>query len=214
VKHGAGDPAGNAVRFRLIPPGPCTKIRNVFPAFADVKLNNASIRFALMMKKFVALIRVAVFARSSANTDVTLGTPLIMKHAPVINRSCGIEQLPLDGVTDITTGALVPNAIAHVNVLVNGPNALLSPDENVVVTVIVPAPPQHAAGNPLVDVVPNDADTGIVADIRLQLTGVTFTSATVVSATPSPFVSQLNVAAVVTVFPGLCSGTPVSASKP
>jgi hypothetical protein len=85
---------------------------------------------------------------------------------------------------------------------------------NVVVIVIVPAPPQHVGGNPLVDVVPNADDTGIVALIRLQLTGVTFTSATVDSATPLPSVSQLNVAAVVTVFPGLCSGTPVSASKP
>jgi len=214
VKHGVGDPAGNAVRFRLVPFGPDTKIRNVFPAFADVKLNNASIRFAFTIKKVVALILVAEFARSSANTDVTFGTPLIMKHAPVINTSCGTAQFPLDGVTDITIGALVPNANAHVTVLVNGPNTLLSPDENVVVIVIVPAPPQHAAGNPLVDVVPNDADTGIVALSRLQLTGVTFTSATTVSGIPSPFVSHANVAAVVTVFPGLCSGTPVSAENP
>jgi hypothetical protein len=126
-----------------------------------------------------------------------------MKHAPVINTSCGTEQLPLDGVTDITIGALVPNAIAHVTVLVNGPNALLSPDVNVVVTVTVPAPPQHAAGNPLDGVEPNDADTGIVALTRLQLTGVTLTNATTVSAIPSPFVSHDNVAAVDTVFPGL-----------
>jgi hypothetical protein len=214
VKHGVGEPAGNAVRFRLIPPGPCTKIRNVFPAFALVKLNNASIRNGLSIVKFTASIRVAEFARSIANTDVTFGTPLIMKHAPDISRSCGTEQLPLDGVTDNTTGALVPNATAHTAVLVNGPNALLSPDENVVVIKIVPAPPQHAAGNPLVEVVPNVADTGIVALTRLQLTGVTLTSATVVSAIPSPFVSHDNVAAVVTVLPGLCSGTPVSASKP
>lgn len=214
VKHGVGDPAGNAVRFRLMPPGPCTKIRNVFPAFALVKLNNASTRFAFNTVKFIAFILVAEFARSIANTDVTLGTPLIMKHAPEINRSCGTEQLPLDGVTDITTGALVPNAIAHTTVLVNGPNTLLSPDENVVVTVIVPAPPQHADGNPLVDVAPNVADTGIVALTRLQLTGVTLTSATTDSAIPSPFVSHANVAAVDTVFPGLCSGTPVSASNP
>src|SRR4029077_13853934 len=196
------------------PPGPCTKIRNVFPAFADVKLNNASTRFAFTVKKFVAFILVAEFARSIANTDVTFGTPLIMKHAPVINRSCGTAQFPLDGVTDITIGALVPNAIEHVTVLVNGPNALLSPDVNVVVTTIVPAPSQHVAGNPLVDVVPNVNDTGIVALIRLQLTGVPFTSATVDSGTPSPFVSHDNVAAVVTVFPGLSSGTPVSPSLP
>jgi hypothetical protein len=166
------------------------------------------------MKKFTAFILVAEFARSIANTDVTFGTPLIMKHAPVINRSCGTEQLPLDGDTDITIGALVPNAIVHTDVLVNGPKMLLSPSVNVVVTTIVPVPPQHVGGNPLVDVVPNAADTGIVALIKLQLTGVTFTSTTVDSGTPSPFVSHDNVAAVVTVFPGLCSGTPVSASKP
>ncbi|MGA9769037.1 MAG: hypothetical protein WBV94_08350, partial [Blastocatellia bacterium] len=64
----------------------------------------------------------------------------------------------------------------------NGPNTLLSPSVNVVVTVIVPAPPQHADGNPEVDVVPNAADTGIVALTRLQLTGVTFTNATTDSA--------------------------------
>jgi hypothetical protein len=200
--------------FLLVPFGPDTKIRNVFPAFALVKLNNASIRLLFTITNVVAFIRVAQFARSSANTDVTFGTPLIMKHAPVINRSCGIEQLPFDGVTDITIGALVPNASAHVTVLVNGPKILLSPSENVVVTVIVPAPPQHADGNPLVDVAPNDADTGIVALIRLQLTGVTAVSATTDSGIPSPFVSHASVAAVVTVFPGLCSGTPVSASNP
>jgi hypothetical protein len=166
------------------------------------------------MKKFVALILVAQFALSNANTDVTFGTPLIKKHAPVINMSCGTEQLPFDGVAENTTGALVPRASAHVTVLVNGPNALLSPAVNVVVIVIVPAPPQHAAGNPLVGVVPNDADTGIAAVSRLQLTGVTFTSATVVSAIPSPFVSQANVAAVVTVLPARCNGTPVSDWNP
>jgi len=214
VKHGVGDPAGNAVRFRLIPPGPCTKIRNVFPAFALVKLNSASTRNGLNTVKFTALILVAEFALSIANTDVTLGTPLMMKHAPDINRSCGTEQLPLPGDTEITTGALVPNATEHTAVRVNGPNALLSPDENVVVTVTVPAPPQHAAGNPLVDVVPNVADTGSVALTKLQLTGVTFTSATVDSGIPSPFVSHDNVAAVVTVLPSLCSGTPVSDSNP
>jgi hypothetical protein len=166
------------------------------------------------MKKAVALILVAQFARSSANTDVTFGTPLMMKHAPVISRSCATAQLPFAGVTEITTGALVPNANEQVTVLVNGPNALLSPDENVVVTTIVPAPPQQAAGNPVVDVVPKNADTGIVAVTRLQLTGDTFTNATVVSAIPSPFVSHDNVAAVVTVLPGLWIGMPVSPWNP
>ncbi len=32
--HPAGAPAGNVVRFRLVPPGPTRKIRNDFPAFA------------------------------------------------------------------------------------------------------------------------------------------------------------------------------------
>ncbi len=210
----AGDPATADVMLRLMPPGPCTKIRNVLPAFALPKLKNASKRFGLTRKNAVALILVAAFARSIANTDVTLGTPLITKHAPVINRSCDNAQLPFDGATEITTGALVPNAIAQVTVLVNGPNMLLSPSENVVVITIVPAPPQQADGNPEDDVVPNDPDTGIVALTRLQLTGVTFTNATVVSAIPSPFVSHDNVAAVVTVFPSLWIGMPVSPWKP
>ncbi|HST22110.1 MAG TPA: hypothetical protein VLR90_13385 [Blastocatellia bacterium] len=210
----AGAPATAVVMFRLIPPGPCTKIKNVFPAFALPKVKNASIRVGFTRKKAVALILVAALARSIANTDVTLGTPLITKHAPVINRSCGNAQLPLDGDTEITTGALVPNAIEQATVLVNGPNMLLSPSENVVVTTIVPAPPQHAAGNPEDDVVPNDADTGIVALTKLQLTGVTLTNATVVSAIPSPFVSHDNVAAVVTVLPGLWIGMPVSPWNP
>src|SRR6185369_7333109 len=63
-------------------------------------------------------------------------------------------------------------------------------------------------------VVPNNADVLITPVTRLQLTGVTLPSATVVSATPSPFVSQASVAAVVTVFPGLCSGNPVSPANP
>src|SRR5262245_45843042 len=212
--HPGGAPATAVVMFRLVPFGPDTKIKNVFPLFTLPKLNNASIRFALMITKFVALILVAVFARSSANTDVTFGTPLIMKQAPVINTSCGIPQLPFDGDTENTIGALAPNANAHTAVRVNGPNTLLSAPVNVVVTVTVPAPPQHAAGNPLDDVVPNVGDTGIVARTRLQLTGVTLVSATTDSGIPSPFVSHASVAAVVTVLPGRCSGTPVSSPKP
>jgi hypothetical protein len=137
-----------------------------------------------------------------------------MKHAPVISSSWITPHGPLDGVADITIGALVPNANEQGAVRVNGPNALLSPEENVVVTVTVPAPPQHAAGNPDDGVAPNDALTGIVARTRLQLTGVTLTSATTDSGIPSPFVSHANVAAVVTVFPGRCSGIPVSDWKP
>lgn len=212
--HPAGDPATAVVMFRLVPFGPLTKIRNVFPAFALPKLNRASISCAFKIWNATASIRVAGFARSNANTDVTFGTPLIMKHAPDINRSCGTAQLPSDGVTENTTGALVPRLIEHATVRVNGPKMLLSPDENVVVTNTVPAPPQHAAGNPLVEFGPNVADTGIVALTRLQLTGVTFVNVTTDSAIPSPFVSHDNVTAVVTVFPGLCNGSPVSASNP
>jgi hypothetical protein len=200
--------------LRLVPVGPDTNINNVLKALALPKLNSASIRLLSSIWKAVALILVAQFALSSANTDVTFGTPLMMKHAPVIIVFCGTAQLAFDGDMEITIGALVPSAMAQVTVLVNGPNALLSPDENVVVTVIVPAPPQHADGNPDVDVVPNDADTGIVPLTRLQLTGATFTNATTVSADPSPFVSHAIVAAVDTVLPGRCNGTPVSVWKP
>jgi hypothetical protein len=136
------------------------------------------------------------------------------KHAPVISTSCKIPHGPLDGVTDITTGALTPNANVHTLVRVNSPNMLLSPTENVVVTVIVAVPPQHAAGNPLVELGPNDALTGIVALTRLQFTGVTGPNTNVVSGIPSPFVSHASVAAVVTVFPGRCSGIPVSDVNP
>lgn len=221
-KHPAGCPATGVVNPRLVPPGPTTKITNVFPAFALPKLKCASNRFALMIVKSCAFIRLFRFVTSSANTDVTVpmmfGPPATncvnVKHAPVINTSCNTPQGPLDGVTDITTGALVPNASGHVTVRVNGPNTLLSPAVNVVVTVTVPGPPQHAAGNPDVDVDPNDALTGIVALNRLQLTGVTFVSATTDSAIPSPFVSHASVAAVDTVLPGRCSGIPVSVWKP
>jgi hypothetical protein len=160
----------------------------------------------------------AVFATSLANTDVALmivpPVPETVKHAPVISRSCNVPHGPVDGVTDNTTGALVPSANAHTDVRVNGPNTLLSPDENVVVTVTVPAPPQHTPGNALVELGPNVALTGIVALTRLQLTGVTPVRAIVASAIPSPFVSHASVAAVVTVLPGLCSGIPVSDVKP
>ena len=210
----AGAPATAVVRFRLVPFGPLTNTRNVFPAFALPNAKCASIRFAFNIVKSDAFTLFAVFAMSSANTEVTFGTPLIMKHAPVINTSCSTPHGPVDGVTDITTGALVPSANEHTLVRVNGPNMLLSPAVNVVVTVTVPAPPQHALGNPDVEFAPNDALTGIVALTRLQLTGVTLTSATVDSGTPSPFVSHASVAAVVTVLPGLCSGIPVSVWNP
>ena len=79
-----------------------------------------------------------------------------------------------------------------------------------VVTRIVDTPPQHAPGKPVVEFGPKLALTGIVARSRLQLTGVTAVSEITASGVPSPFVSQVSVAAVVTVLPGRCSGTPVS----
>src|SRR5581483_9670411 len=114
----------------------------------------------------------------------------------------------------MTIGALTPRSTAHVEVRVNGPKMLLSPAVKVVVTVITAGPPQHADGKPEVEVAPKLADVGIVARSRLQLTGVTVVSATTVSAMPSPLVSQASVAAVVTVLPGRCSGTPVCDWKP
>src|SRR5580765_5433794 len=120
-----------------------------------------------------------------------------VKHAPVISTSSRIPHGPLDGVTEITTGALVPNANVHVVVRVNAPNTLLSPVVNVVVTSIVDTPPQHAAGNAVVEFGPKLALTGIVARSRLQLAGVTLVSAITDSGVPSPFVSHVSVAAVV-----------------
>jgi hypothetical protein len=137
-----------------------------------------------------------------------------VKHAPVISKSCSLPHGPLDGVTEITTGALSPRFNEHTDVLVNAPNMLLSAAVNVVVTVTVAGPPQHAAGNADVDVAPNVGLTGIVVLTRLQLTGVTFVNAITASAIPSPFVSHASVAAVVTVFPGRCNGTPVSDWNP
>src|SRR4030095_3252050 len=113
-----------------------------------------------------------------------------------------------------TTGALVPRFNAHVVTLVNAPNTLFSPAVNDVVTVITAGPPQHTAGNPLDGVDPNAADVFTTAVNRLQLTGVTLPSAIVASSIPSAIVSHPRHAAVVTVFPGLCSGIPVSPANP
>src|ERR1051325_11402183 len=207
--HPAGEAAGNAVRFRLHPPGPHTTTRNVLPAFADPKLKCASIRFAFNTTNVVAGILAPVgFALSTANTDVTLPTTfgppatncVNVKHAPLINTSwSGSAQLPFDGVTLNTTGALVPRFNAHTDVLVNGPNTLLSPAVNVVVIVIVAGPPQHAAGNADADVPPNVADVFSVPLTRLQLTGVTAPNATVTSGIASPFVSHASAAPLATV---------------
>src|ERR1051325_6667538 len=181
--HPAGWPATGVIIPRLVPPGPTTWMMNFFPALALVKLKCASIRFGPRIVKSCAWMMFAVFAISLANTDVTVPTIAVpgagtgigpnVKHAPVISRSCNVPHGPDDGVTDITTGALVPKANEHTVVRVNAPNMLLSPAVNVVVTVTVAGPPQHAAGNALVELGPNVALDGIVALTRLQLTGVT-----------------------------------------
>src|SRR6185295_2622186 len=212
---------GVPIRFRLVPPGPTANTRNVFPAFADVKFTSASNRLQLpngftcpaVVGVVVMMIRFAGFAASWNSTLVIPNVPSgRQKHAPVTIKSCiGSVQSPFDGVTLNTTGALVPSANGHTDVLVNGPNTLLSPDENVVVIVSVPVPPQHASGN----AVPGrDANGFSVPLTKLQLTGVTAPSATTDSAIPSPFVSHASVAAVVTVLPGRCNGAPVCSSNP
>src|SRR5215470_14567787 len=77
-------PAGNVVRFWLCPLGPLTKIRNVCPAFADPKQNNASMKFALITANRCDGT-VAPVAASIANTVVTFNVPFgRMKHAPEI----------------------------------------------------------------------------------------------------------------------------------
>lgn len=160
---------------------------------------------------------------SLANTDVTvpLSEPAVpvtacenVKHAPVISKFCNLAQDPLEGVTEITTGALVPRNNGHDVVLVNAPNTLLSPVENVVVIVTVDSPPQQELGNADVELDPNVGLTGIVALTRLQLTGVTPVNPIVASGVPSPFVSHASVAVVVTVFPGRCNCIPVSDANP
>ena len=157
---------------------------------------------------------------STANTEVTFAVPLgRMKHAPLINRSCATLQSPVDGVTEIITGALNPRSSAHVVVRVNPPTCgitlkmLLLPAENVVVNVNVPNPPQQVSGN-AVPMKPVAAGAVNVPLTRLMLVGVTTVNAVKLSATPSPLVSQPNDKAEVTVLPGRCNGTPVSLEKP
>src|SRR5262249_22378261 len=134
----------------------------------------------------------------------------MMKHAPVRSRSLGTAQLPDDGDADNNIGALVPRLIGHAAVLVKGPNTLLSPSLNVVVTLIIAAPPQHDNGN----AVPGrfGPSAARVPRTRLQLAGETLVIGIEKSPIPSPFVSQTTVAAVVTVFPGRITEMPVSAA--
>src|SRR5437868_4058250 len=212
-------PAGAVLKFRLVPFGPLTKIRNVLPAFAVPKLNNASIRFGLSITNLCACITLFGFAASTANTDVTFAAPFgRMKHAPVMMMSCGFAQSTgPDGDAEITTGALRPRSSAHVVVRVNPPTCastlkmLLLPAVNVVTEVNVATPPQQVSGK----TVPgscgvNDCN---VPRTRFGLTGVTPVNGIARSGTPSRLVSQFNVDAVVTILRGRCSGIPVGSAK-
>src|SRR5436853_3436021 len=207
-------PAGAVLKFRLVPFGPLTKIRNVLPAFAVPKLNNASIRFGLSITNLCACITLFGFAASTANTDVTFAVPFgRMKHAPVMMMSCGFAQSTgPDGDAEITTGALRPRSSTHVVVRVNPPvvsrlKMLLLPAVNVTVAFIVAKPPQQVSGK----AVPGSCGTSDcnVPRTRFGLTGVTAVNGIARSGTPSPLVSHLTHNAVVTVLPGRCSGIPV-----
>jgi hypothetical protein len=194
-----GAPAGKIVKFLLVPFGPLTKSKKVLPAFVEVKSNRASIKFGLSKANDLACTTLFGFPRSTANTDVTFGVSLIMKHEPLINKSCGIAQSPVDGVAENTTGARIPKSIGQVVVLVNGPKMLLSPDEKDVLTTIEPTPPQQAGGK----AVPGKfGSVGKVPVIRLLLTGVTSVNGMVVSGKPSPFVSHVTATNVITVLQG------------
>jgi hypothetical protein len=214
----AGHP-GHAVpagKFRLVPVGPLTKIKNVWPAFADPKLKNASISVELIIANVCAGTTAPV-ASSTANTDVTFTVPFgRMKQLPGIVISCPAEQSISDGVADITTGALCPKSNPHENDSWNPPldsrlKMLLFPAENVVVVVNVASPPQHAVGT-IGNPVPGDCDVGLMHPCtRFPFTGVTFVRLITTSGVSSP-VAHDSVIVVVTVFPGRVSGAPVLCS--
>jgi len=209
-----------ADRLRLVPFGPLAKIRNVCPAFADPKQNNASINVGDSTTNLVDWITFAEFAMSTANTDVTFVVPFgSMKQLPVINRSWQLLQSNgPDGDAEITTGALGPKSRLHVMLRVNPPvcsrlKMLLLPALNVTTFVSVANPPQHASGN-AVPGNPNPVSDASVPWIRFWFTGVTFDNGIARSGTPSPFVSQFTVSAFVTVLPALCNGNPVESANP
>jgi hypothetical protein len=184
-------------------------------------LKSASNNPGAIGENVIAFIRLLGLPSSTANTDVTFDVPFgNTKQNPEINRSCGVAQStgPL-GVTDITTGARFPMSITHVVEKLNNPNWLLSPAVNVVVNVRFANPPQHANGN----ADPNDGSLGFplgaaaVANVpltRFALTGVTFVNGITRSGIASPSVSHTRFIEFVTVFPGRCSGTPVSPWNP
>src|ERR1051325_7988040 len=124
-----------------------------------------------------------------------------------------MAQSPVDGVTEITTGALTPRSITQVEVKANAPKMLLSPAVNEVVNVRFANPPQQVNGK-AVRTKPPAPGADNVPLTRLMLFGVTLVKAVDVSGMPSPFVSQINARAELTVLPGRCSGTPVSDENP
>ena len=66
-------PAGNTVRLRLVPLGPLTKIRNVFPALTEPNSKNASMRCGLRIAHFDDWTMWLGSFRSTAKTEVTFG---------------------------------------------------------------------------------------------------------------------------------------------
>src|SRR5258708_310304 len=105
-----GAPAGSAVRLRLVPLGPLAKIRKVFPAFAEPNSKKASIRFGLRICHFDDRTLWLGSFLSTANTEVTFGEPSPrMKHEPGTRRFWPIEQLPVEGVAEMITGARSPS---------------------------------------------------------------------------------------------------------
>src|SRR5262245_12388588 len=203
--------------FRLCPFGPVANTKNFLPAFAEVKLNSASIRPHVRILNAAFTVTAGV-PLATANTLVTFGDPSgRQKHAPLISTSSSIPHGPEDGVTLNMTGARIPRSIVQNVVRVNGPNMLLRPAVKVVVTVNLANPPQHAAGKPEQFnncPCPPPAGGNTDARTRLQLIGVTFPSAMTASLIPSPLKSHASVTAVDTTLPGSCSGTPVSSLKP
>ena len=94
--HPTGAPTTpGAVRFRLVPPGPTTNTRNVFPAFADVKFTSTSSNWHVsgfncpLVDGFnpTVIVGAGLAPVPWKITLVTFVTPVAeQKHAPEISR--------------------------------------------------------------------------------------------------------------------------------
>ena len=100
-----------------------------------------------------------------------------------------------------TTGARFPTFKGALDVRVIGPNALLSPAVNVVVTLSVPDGPVATSGNAVPGKL-TPVNGASVPLTRFALSGVMFVKATVASGIESPLLSNASVMAVETVLPG------------